>query len=29
MDKETIIKEAYNLTKDQMGCRFLQKKLGF
>ena len=27
MDNETIIKEAYNLTKDQMGCRFLQKKI--
>ena len=27
MDNETIIKEAYNLTKDQIGCRFLQKKI--
>ena len=27
MDKETIIKEAYNLTKDQIGCRYLQKKI--
>ena len=27
LDKETIIKEAYNLTKGQMGCRFLQKKV--
>jgi hypothetical protein len=27
LDNETIIKEAYNLTKGQMGCRFLQKKI--
>ena len=27
MDNETIIKEAYNLIKGQMGCRFLQKKI--
>ena len=27
LDNETIVKEAYNLTKGQMGCRFLQKKI--
>ena len=27
IDNETIIKEAYNLTKDQIGCCFLQKKI--
>ena len=27
MDNKTIIREAYNLTKDQVGCRFLQKKI--
>ena len=27
LDNDTIIKEAYNLTKGQMGCRFLQKKI--
>jgi hypothetical protein len=27
LDKDDIIKEAYNLTKDQVGCRFLQKKI--
>ena len=27
MDSEQIINETYNLTKDQIGCRFLQKKI--
>ena len=27
IDNETIIKEAYYLTKGQIGCRFLQKKV--
>ena len=27
MDPEQIVNETYNLTKDQTGCRFLQKKI--